>query len=433
MQGNVIQLPRPRATRSMLPRMGLYLRVGWNQHLDLLEVLAAGERNFHGIVVDAGSVERRHGELCSYALQTGLDVALDPKTHPMALPGGYSSSMAELPWGLDRPHNIADFEGKLGRDIALQITEFAQEHRFTQILGPTHLLSGANDRWLRHDIENMGHMRSALDASQSSIELIYPLALPIKALRDPLERAALIAALGDAPMDAIWLRIENYGSDATGEKTVAYVQAAREFHARGVPVIADHVGGLNGLGLLAFGAVGGLSQGITLFEGFKAHHWRRPPQEGRNGGMPATRVYIPKLDTHLKRADAEAFLRSSTRARGKYGCGDTHCCPGGIRDMLDNPTRHLVHQRSSEVGRIAEFPSSIRVKQYLERFVRPVADDVSAAAGLGAISDELRTKLGKKQKAIGLFRQAVDHFAEVDTMKTMSRKPLTRLERQESK
>ena len=97
--------------------------------------------------------------------------------------------------------------------------------------------------------------------------------------------------------------------------------------------------------------------------------------------------------------------------------------------MLDNPTRHMVHQRSSEVGRIAEIPSSIRVKQYLERFVRPVADDVSAAAGLGAISDELRTKLGKKQKAIGLFRQAIDHFAEVDTMKTISRRPLTRLER----
>jgi len=34
---------------------------------------------------------------------------------------------------------------------------------------------------------------------------------------------------------------------------------------------------------------------------------------------------------------------------------------------------------------------------------------------------------------MGLFRQAVDHFAEVDTMKTMSRKPLTRIERQESK
>ena len=105
-------------------------------------------------------------------------------------------------------------------------------------------------------------------------------------------------------------------------------------------------------------------------------------------------------------------------------------CPGGIRDMLDNPTRHFVHQRSSQIANIAETPQSIRVQQYLEQFVRPVSDDVSVAAGLGAISDELKTKLGKKQKTLGRFRQAVGHLAEIDTIQTLARRPLTRGERQ---
>lgn len=430
MSDNVVQLPRPKDARTAPARLGLYLRVGRNQHGDLLEVLSAGERDFHGIVVDATYAADRHAEIISYALQAQLDVVLDPKTHAMALPGSYSASMSKVPWGLDRHHNVNDFAGNKGRDIATQIAAFAHKYRFTQVLGPTHIINGANDPWLRRDVDAMSHLRTALQSGQSSIELIYPLAVSIKTLRDPLERSALIAALADAPMDAIWLRIENFGSDATGEKTVSYIQAAREFHALGVPVIGDHVGGLSGLGVLAAGAVGGIAHGITLLEGFKASEWRRPRKQG--GGLPPTRVYIPKLDILLKPDEAAAFLRSSTRARGRYGCGDTHCCPRGIPDMLNNPTRHFVHQRSAEVARISEAPESIRVSEYLERCVRPISDDVSAASGLSAISNELKKKLAKKQKALGLYRQTFAHFAELDKNTTVSRAPQLRSARYRS-
>lgn len=55
MSDNVIRLPRPHPARPAVPRLGPYLRVGWNQHRDLVGVLAAGNREFHGTVVDAGS------------------------------------------------------------------------------------------------------------------------------------------------------------------------------------------------------------------------------------------------------------------------------------------------------------------------------------------------------------------------------------------
>ena len=432
MSDNIIRLPRPRDARPASGRLGLYLRVGFNQHSELLEVMAGGERGFHGLVMEAQNVAR-HAELRSHALQAGMDIVLDPKTHALALPGGHSSSLASLPWANDRHHTSRDFEGKAGRDLSQLVGAFAVKNQFTQVLGPTHLLGGANDKWLRLDIDNMGHLRDFLTAEKSEIQIIYPLALPMKALRDPLERAAIVAALADAPMDALWLRIENFGAGETGDKTVAYIEAAREFHSLGVPVIADHVGGLSGLGLMAFGAVGGLAHGITMLEGFKANTWRKPRPVRPQDGGPVTRVYVPRLDLHLKRAEALAFLRSSTRTMGRFGCRDTHCCPGGIDAMLDNPTRHFVHQRSGQIAALSGVPQSMRPSDYLEQTVRPVTEDVSAAFGLGAISDELKGKFEKKMKSTGRYQQAIRHFAKVDEAQTIAQTPQPRSERSERK
>ena len=429
---NVIHLPRSREARPTEARLGMYLRVGRNQHKDLLETLGRGERNFHGLVIDAHNADR-HSELITQALQYGLDVALDPRTLAMAFPGGHNTGMASLPWGLDRPHNITDFEGNLGRIHSIEIAEFATKHGFTQVLGPSHLLGGANDPWLRRDIENVRHLREALDSSNSSVQVIYPVALPMKSIRDPEQRSAIVSALADAPMDMIWLRIENFGADASGEKTIAYIQAARDFHSLGVPIIADHVGGVTGLGLLAFGAVGGIAHGITLLENFQAAHWRRARRENDRPMAPAPRVYIPQLDLHLKREDAEAFLRSSPRVQGLYSCRDSHCCSGGLRDMLSHPTNHFVHQRSIQIAEISGTPDALKPSQYLERNVRPISDDLTAVTGLKAIPDAIGKKLEKRQSEISKFRQSIGHFARTDSRETENLLPLKRGQRSSGK
>ena len=65
----------------------------------------------------------------------------------------------------------------------------------------------------------------ALGGGDTEMPLIYPLAIPMQVMRDPVQRRAVIAALADAPCDALWLRIENFGSDATGDKTASYIEA----------------------------------------------------------------------------------------------------------------------------------------------------------------------------------------------------------------
>src|ERR1041385_3446454 len=101
---NVIRLPRPKQDQSPVNPLGLYFRVGRDQHRDVLDLLAQGETSFFGLVIEARYADR-HRELHTEALKKGLDVVLDPGTHAMATVGGHSPSAALLPWGSAQPHN----------------------------------------------------------------------------------------------------------------------------------------------------------------------------------------------------------------------------------------------------------------------------------------------------------------------------------------
>ena len=330
----------------------------------------------------------------------------------MGLPGGHKSQLAALPWGLDRHNILSDFEGSAGRSRAAQIVEMAVRDNFTQVLGPTHLLVGPNDPWLRRDIAMMEWTQQAIAASGTNLGLIYSLAVPMEVLRKHVERQALFAAIADAPCGAIWLKIENFGDDATGEKTVAYIEACRGILERNISVVGDHLGGLPGLGALAFGAVGGIAHGVTMLQAFKASSWRRPVVRGR-GGL-SWRVYLPKLDMLVKPAVARALLETSPRIRGRYGCRDTHCCPHGIQDMIDRPARHALYQRAREVEWLSGTPQTIRVTRYLDERVRWVSDNVAAVASVAGLEGELQKSFIKKQGKLSRFRQAMARLAEED-------------------
>jgi hypothetical protein len=99
-------------------------------------------------------------------------------------------------------------------------------------------------------------------------------------------------------------------------------------------------------------------------------------------------------------------------------------------DMISNPTRHFMQQRSHEVLDISQRPEVLRVSEYLDKTVRPVSDHIAAAVGLGAISDELKKKLQMKQKHMGGFREAMAHLAEVDAAPSQASAPPSRQERE---
>lgn len=423
MTHNVIQLPRPRQMRTGQEPLAFYVRVGRNDHKEALELITAGERGIFGFVIEAQYIDR-HKELITEARKRDFDVILDPKTQQMSLPGSYNDALIGLPWGKSQQHHtIGDFDGQSGQTRAAQIVDFALRHGCTQVLGPTHLIGDPNDPWLRRDIAMMTLTAERIQRASSNLSLIYPLTLPISVFRDDSRRSAIVAAMGNAPSDAIWLKIENFGDNATGEKTAAYIKACRDFHARGLPLVADHVGGLPGIGTLAFGAVGGIAHGVTMNQGFTASNWRRPRRKG--GGGSERRIYLTQLDMLVKPEVANEFIASSQRVRSRHVCRDSHCCARGLADMLDRPARHALYQRAREIEKLSEAPKSVRVANYLDN-VRRVSDDVALAAGYDKVADDFRKKLQEKQKSLGHFREAMAHLATTSSGESVAIPPLRR-------
>jgi len=408
MADNIIPLPRPAQMRTGQQPLGYFVRVGRNDHKEILELITAGERGIFGFVIEAQNVER-HKELITEARKRDFDIILDPKTQQMGLPGSHNDNLRALSWGGSANHHtIVDFDSEAGRARASEIVAFGLRNGFTQIMGPSHLVADPNDPWLSRDIAAMAATAEFVQKAGGNLGVIYSLAMPMEMFCDDTRRSAVIAAIENAPCDSIWLKVENFGDDATGEKTVAYIKACQDLHARRIPLVADHVGGLSGLATLAFGAVGGIAHGVTINQGFSASNWRRPPRKG--GGATERRTYLPQLDLLVNREVARNFLASSQRIRSRHVCRDPHCCARGLSDMLDRPARHALYQRAREIESLGAIPKTVRMSSYLDN-VRRVSDDVAHAASFDKVDGEFRKKLLLQQKRLGHFRTAMAHLA----------------------
>src|ERR1700683_2602138 len=116
MSDNVIHLPRPRLSRTGNEPLGFFVRVGRNDHREVLELLSAGERGIFGVVLEAPYMSRQK-ELITDAGGRNLDIILDSKIQQMSFPGAYTDSLIALPWtNSKRHHTIADLEGSAGED-----------------------------------------------------------------------------------------------------------------------------------------------------------------------------------------------------------------------------------------------------------------------------------------------------------------------------
>ena len=78
MTSNVIHLPRPPQARPIPDQLAMYVRVGRNDHREMLDLIATGERGIFGFVIEAQHVERHH-ELITEARNREFDLILDPK------------------------------------------------------------------------------------------------------------------------------------------------------------------------------------------------------------------------------------------------------------------------------------------------------------------------------------------------------------------
>lgn len=418
----------PRVVRPAPEPLGLYFRVAYNDQKALIDTIGSRGLGFHGVVFDPLN-EERHSELHDLVLERKRDAILDPRTQELGSVGGYKPKMSALPWAMNRPHVPGDFTETNARRIADVISHYAIEKRYSAVLAPTHYVESANSPWLDIDIQSTKYLRIYLDRNGAQhVPIFYSLAVSYKAFRSIEERSIIRDKLRDAPVEAIWLKVA-LGSNVTHASIRNYVIGAADFHALGFPLIGDMMGGLRGLSALAFGAIGGIAHGITQKENFNAASLTSLRKEDAKGFSLSPRVYIPALDMHMKKDEAEVFF-SAKFAKSRFSCMDSSCCPKGEKDMLDHPAHHFLHRRSGELLHMSAIPEQRRAEVFMEETLRPLTDNAIFAEKLRLVDrPELSRRLVRKRKSVELLRIGLGNFLLNERPVSFSRTPLRRITR----
>ena len=236
------------------------------------------------------------------------------------------------------------------------------------------------------------------------------------------ERGAIIERLAQLPIDCLWIKVSQSGTP-THAAVRNLVHGTAQFHSLGVPLVGDMMGALRGLSAMAFGAVGGICHGVTQKEGFSAGSLTRPARSGSKGFTRPTAIYLAPLGIHLTKEEAAAFFKAHG-SKSRFGCRVKECCPKGWTDLLDNPVRHSVFQRSLEIQRLSNVPEHHRALQFLEETVRPATDAAVFSESLSFDTKEhLVKRLSDNRKRLERLRVGLGRFVQERRVVSFSRIP----------
>lgn len=371
----------PRRIRLVPPQLGTYFRPSRVDHKSLFAFLAEGiPAGLSGVVFDP-TLDAMQAELREEVCERKLQAVLDTRAMELALPGGFVGSRCSLPWAGDRLHQPDQLGGTAGRDWVKTIVEYAQQRNFTSIVAPTHYLAdGIADPWFGIDHDLTIALREELDkAGLSFMPIYYRLALKSDAFFDPRQREQLRLSFQSLPADAIWLRVHPFGARSGARVVRKYIRACADLHPSALPLVAEKSGTV-GLALLAFGAVGGIESGITVGEHFDANNLLSSRKSGK-AFSPLARVYLHELQAFLSMKQARPLFENRT-ARAYLACKEDRCCPRGSDDTLENPKRHFLRRRTTEVARLSALPETLRAARYMEEILRPATDRMAKAVRL---------------------------------------------------
>jgi hypothetical protein len=379
--------------------LGNYLRPGRNDHLVLQQLLSEHQLEATGLLIDATLIDR-HDDLAEEAGGHGIETILDPRSVDLSTPAGFQlSGVADLPWAPSAPHRAGDLSGASGLLFAESLAEFVVKEGLSGLLAPTHIVSSEQDAWLSVDRELTLHLRRALDSrGRATTPIYYPLTVRSAVFNDAVQREALVRHLEGLPIDAVWLRIHPFGTTSSGPLALRrYLAGCQDLHRLGVPLVAEHTGTV-GVPLLAFGAVGGIESGLTLGERFTLDRYLRT-SDGTGFAHPP-RVYIDALGAFLSRDQAQTFF-DKRGMRAAHGCQDQRCCPRGVSDMISEPRRHFVVQRSAEIAKLSRTPRELRPTIYMDEFLRPASDAAVRAAKAEPALEKARKRLDAWRGTLG--------------------------------
>jgi hypothetical protein len=225
-------------------------------------------------------------------------------------------------------------------------------------------------------------------------------------LREPEQRRAFLAGLGDLPFDNLWLRISDFGADATPTAVRRYISAVADFHALKHPLVADNVGGLAGLAVVAFGATGAIAHGVSEKERFDVRRWlvRKPGGGGQSG-----RVYLPALDRYFKIDEARALLEVRG-ARRLLACENRDCCPRGADDTFNDPKAHFITQRRTQLRDLSDTPEERRVSRFLDVHLASADRRARQAAKLDTGNPTTKRALEKASLRLDRMRDVLENL-----------------------
>lgn len=372
-----------------------YIRPFTRDFADLARCIAAGYPVGSGVIIDARQLPRSD-DLRRMVRDKQLELILDPLSVELSTEGGLQrSGVADLPWASPQAHTPADISHNSLRNYCEALARAVVDSRATAILAPTHYLESIPSHWIGTDSDLTAGLRDALNRlGRENVNIYYPVVAPLRLVQAGTRRDYLFEHLAKLvekkAIDALWLRMAGFGVTHSGPVNLRrYFEFARAAHQLSIPVVAERTGTV-GLALLAFGAVGGIEQGITLGERYDIGPLMRRSRQ-HAGYMPPPRVYVPEIGTLLSRASARLLLGHRT-ARHRFEC-QRPCCPRGFEDMIANPRRHFLTTRAGEVRELSHVPEGDRPDHFLESWLRPATDRANWAAqidpSLGAHRDRI--------------------------------------------
>jgi len=365
---NIIPLQTARAAPATQPE--LFVRIGEAHYSQLAHLYAEGKFRPRRVIFDASRL--KHTSDFAKALHgDGVELTLDTKAAELGAVAKYAGWASSAPWSNGTLHLPGQFDASRRRAFVELIAEEAVARRFDRVLAPSHYLKGGfADPWFDVDIRLCVELREALNrAGGGHIAIDYPVIIQRSLLCD--ERAALTSRLADLPFENLVLRTSHFGADATAPMIRAIINTLDLLHNFGHPIIVDHVGGIIGRALLAFGTASAIAHGVDEHSRFNASTWDTPAKERdddeeKSGGR-IKRIALANWDKGL----TEAELTALARARGGQSlvvCQDRNCCRS-LADMIQHSRRHSIIQEQRAMSALEATPDLMRADHFLDKEV----------------------------------------------------------------
>lgn len=400
---NVVPLHKPPQ------RIAHYLRVGHREHVLADRMRAEGRLSQLGIVFDACYVKAQQ-ELIRDVRGEGRELILDCNIAEQSVAGRFSGTVSDAPWARkDSPLEREDFKPGTNRSVIEPIGRFAVAKEFHTALSPTHYLGGDQFFWFDIDRQSCETLRAALDREGGQgIRINYALILDNAQIKNVELVQAIVAGLQGMPIDALWIRVAGFGSDATGAGVDKMARAVLEFHKLAIPIVMDRSGGLVAHALTSFGVVSGYANGLKGKDNFDTGGWLKP--RGGGGGGNDRAVFVSGLDRRMKVSEMKTLFAASSTARSVYGCHDTGCC-SSIDAMLREPEAHHLSEQGRTVSDLSAVPEARRPDYFLDTYVEGMRSKADRSRRLKKAPDDFLNAAEKAANRLSRMKDALEQTA----------------------